>query len=154
MEATRQTGLDARRTGMLVFLGSDAVTFATLLAAVAYLRVVKGGWSAGFLDVKLGLAMTAVLVASSVALYFKQRAVAVLLGAAFLGLQAWEWTHLDVPLAASHATASFHIITGFHGLHVAAGIVLLATIRRDLAALFWQFVDAVWIAIFVCVYLL
>jgi cytochrome c oxidase subunit III len=65
--------------------------------------------------------------------------------------------------------ASFFILTGFHGTHVTLGVIWLATmfylaLRRklppersvnlEMAALYWHFVDVVWIVIFPVVYLI
>ncbi len=87
------------------------------------------------------------------------------LGAAFVAGQGMEFRALvgehHLGLAADQAAAIFYVITGFHGLHVAAGVlVLLAVSRRraresiEVAALYWQFVDLVWIVIFTVIYLL
>jgi len=100
-------------------------------------------------------------------------------GAVFVGMQAFEWTKLIVeegirpwgnPLGASQFGASFFMITGFHGLHVSAGviyltIVALKVLRGDyergggnyeiveIAGLYWHFVDLVWVFIFAFFYL-
>jgi heme/copper-type cytochrome/quinol oxidase subunit 3 len=95
-------------------------------------------------------------------------------GAIFLGLQAYEWTHLinhtlpEYKLSfSSHLFATtFFVLTGFHGLHVTGGViynaVVLANVNRgrwganhvEIAGLYWHFVDLVWILIFTFVYLL
>jgi cytochrome c oxidase subunit 3 len=100
-------------------------------------------------------------------------------GAVFVGMQAFEWTKLIVeegirpwgnPFGASQFGASFFMITGFHGLHVSAGviylvIVALKVLRGDyergggnyeiveIAGLYWHFVDLVWVFIFAFFYL-
>ena len=101
-----------------------------------------------------------------------------LLGASFVGMQAFEWTKLIVeegvrpwsnPMGAPQFGASFFMITGFHGLHVSAGVVyLLVTAWRvwsgfydrkgtyetvEIAGLYWHFVDLVWVFIFAFFYL-
>ena len=98
-------------------------------------------------------------------------------GAIFVGLQAYEWTHLierglmifGNPWGATLFGASFFIITGFHGLHVTAGVIYLLAIYRvisrvsdmrynymvtEIAGLYWHFVDLVWIMVFTFIYLL
>ena len=98
-------------------------------------------------------------------------------GAIFVGLQVYEWTHLihrglavfGNPWGATLFGASFFIITGFHGLHVTAGVIYLLAIHRvigrvpdmrynymvtEIAGLYWHFVDLVWIMVFTFVYLL
>lgn len=101
-----------------------------------------------------------------------------LLGATFVGMQAFEWTKLIVdegvrpwgnPMGAPQFGAAFFMITGFHGMHVSAGVIYLAVIanrvRRgdyeksgnyeavEIAGLYWHFVDLVWVFIFAFFYL-
>jgi heme/copper-type cytochrome/quinol oxidase subunit 3 len=98
--------------------------------------------------------------------------VTVLLGTTFLGCQAYEFTsfvHEGVSIKTNLFGSSFFTLTGFHGAHVTAGVLWLMTllsidIKRglgpkdtlnvDIAALYWHFVDVVWIAIFTLVYLI
>jgi cytochrome c oxidase subunit III len=99
------------------------------------------------------------------------------LGAVFVGMQAFEWTKLIVdegirpwgnPLGAAQFGAAFFMITGFHGLHVSAGVIYLVIIanrvRRghyeskgytivEITGLYWHFVDLVWVFIFAFFYL-
>ena len=95
-----------------------------------------------------------------------------LLGTTFLGFQAFEFTsfvHEGLSIRTNLFGSSFFTLTGFHGAHVTAGVLWLLTLlaidyRRglgpkdalnvDLAALYWHFVDVVWIAIFTLVYLI
>jgi cytochrome c oxidase subunit 3 len=98
-------------------------------------------------------------------------------GALFVGMQAFEWTELILKwgirpwgnsLGASQFGACFFMITGFHGLHVSAGvayltIVAMKVLRGDyekrgyeiveIAGLYWHFVDLVWVFIFAFFYL-
>jgi heme/copper-type cytochrome/quinol oxidase subunit 3 len=92
-------------------------------------------------------------------------------GACFLGLQAYEWTHLihaGESVAKDNFGATFFILTGFHGLHVFSGVVYLSVIairaalgkysadngnEVEIAGLYWHFVDLVWILVFTFVYL-
>ena len=95
-----------------------------------------------------------------------------LLGATFLGFQAYEFTsfvHEGLTIKKNLFGSTFFTLTGFHGAHVSAGVLWLLTllaidIRRglgpkdallvDISALYWHFVDVVWIAIFTLVYLI
>jgi cytochrome c oxidase subunit III len=95
-----------------------------------------------------------------------------LLGTTFLGCQAFEFTsfvHEGLTIRTNLFGSSFFTLTGFHGAHVTAGVIWLLTLlaidyRRglgpkdalnvDIAALYWHFVDVVWIAIFTLVYLI
>ena len=93
-------------------------------------------------------------------------------GTTFLGFQAFEFTsfvHEGLSIRTNLFGSSFFTLTGFHGAHVTAGVLWLVTLlaidyRRglgpkdallvDIAALYWHFVDVVWIAIFTLVYLI
>lgn len=110
-------------------------------------------------------------------LTFKLMLATALLGASFVGLQAFEWTKLIVeegvrpwgnPMGAAQFGSSFFMITGFHGLHVSAGVIYLLIVafkvRRgdydqkgygivEIAGLYWHFVDLVWVFIFAFFYL-
>ncbi|MHC5348627.1 heme-copper oxidase subunit III family protein [Metapseudomonas furukawaii] len=100
-----------------------------------------------------------------------------LLGATFVGMQAFEWSKLIAegvrpwgnPMGAAQFGASFFMITGFHGLHVSIGVIYLSIVafkvlrgdyeRRgnyqivEIAGLYWHFVDLVWVFIFAFFYL-
>ncbi|KVV01463.1 MULTISPECIES: cytochrome c oxidase subunit 3 [Pseudomonas] len=97
----------------------------------------------------------------------------VLLGIAFLGFQAEEYIHayqeLGLTLGSGVYGATFFMLTGFHGAHVTIGtlilLVMLIRIVRghfnaehqfgfQAASWYWHFVDAVWVALFLFVYVL
>ena len=104
-------------------------------------------------------------------------AATALLGASFVGMQAFEWTKLIVeegirpwgnPMGAAQFGSTFFMITGFHGMHVTAGVIYLSIVafkvhRGDyegkgyaiveIAGLYWHFVDLVWVFIFAFFYL-
>ena len=98
--------------------------------------------------------------------------VTCLLGAAFLGFQSYEFTsfvHEGLTIRTNLFGSSFFTLTGFHGAHVTAGVIWLGSllaidykrglgpedaINVDIAALYWHFVDVVWIAIFTLIYLI
>ena len=93
-------------------------------------------------------------------------------GMFFVGMQVYEFTHFvhkGLTLQRNMFGASFFTLTGFHGTHVTIGVIWLITmfilaLRRQLppkravnleiAALYWHFVDVVWIVIFPVVYLM
>ena len=98
-------------------------------------------------------------------------ALTVALGLTFLGFQAYEYHHayteLGLTLGAGIYGATFFMLTGFHGLHVCIGSLMLLTILgRSLAGHFqpdhhfafeavswyWHFVDVVWLLLFVFVF--
>jgi cytochrome c oxidase subunit 3 len=99
------------------------------------------------------------------------------IGAIFVGMQAFEWGKLIIeegirpwgnPFGASQFGATFFMITGFHGLHVSAGVVYLTIVAMkvlrgdyekkgyeivEIVGLYWHFVDLVWVFIFAFFYL-
>jgi cytochrome c oxidase subunit 3 len=102
--------------------------------------------------------------------------ITALLGASFVGMQAFEWTKLieegvrpwGNPMGAAQFGSSFFMITGFHGMHVTGGVIYLLIVafkvnRGDyeekgyeiveIAGLYWHFVDLVWVFIFAFFYL-
>ncbi len=100
-------------------------------------------------------------------------AVTLLLGGVFLGIQMYEYYHFvteyNFGIDSGAYGTLFYTLTGFHGAHVTAGVIWLCSLlaidyRRglqpsdalnvDLAALYWHFVDVVWIVIFTLVYLI
>jgi cytochrome c oxidase subunit 3 len=98
--------------------------------------------------------------------------VTVVLGAGFLGLEIYEFKHyLDLGLGftVSAFSSSFYTLVGFHGAHVAFGIIWISLLVAQsykkglttvtapkfyVAALYWHFVDLVWVFIFTVVYLM
>jgi cytochrome c oxidase subunit III len=93
-------------------------------------------------------------------------------GLFFVGMQVYEFTHF-VHKGLGYTTnlfgSTFYTLTGFHGSHVTIGVIWLATVlvlairgklppekalNLELAALYWHFVDVVWIVIFPTVYLM
>jgi heme/copper-type cytochrome/quinol oxidase subunit 3 len=96
----------------------------------------------------------------------------VLCGMFFVGMQVYEFTHFvheGMGYTTNLFASSFFTLTGFHGTHVAIGTLWLGTLLKDaykgkippakalnleIAALYWHFVDVVWIIIFPVVYLM
>jgi heme/copper-type cytochrome/quinol oxidase subunit 3 len=181
------------KLGMWIFLVGDAVGFGVLLCSYGAARILSADWPnpAVHLGIQLTAIMTFLLICSSVTMVKaldalkrhdlpaaqKFLALTILGGAIFLGLQAYEWTHLiesglkiyGNPWGSALFGASFFIVTGFHGLHVTGGVIylsiILAAVSRipdmeynhkiaEIAGLYWHFVDLVWIMVFTFVYLL
>jgi heme/copper-type cytochrome/quinol oxidase subunit 3 len=134
------------------------------------------------LNLPLGGALTYILLASSTTMALAVGAAragrpssaatrwlwaTIALGALFVGGQAFEWHALvahGIGVAADQAAASYYVCTGWHGAHVIAGLAILVGLvirapavpdadKLAVAALFWHFVDAVWIVVFTSVYL-
>jgi len=98
--------------------------------------------------------------------------VTALLGATFVGGQAYEFTSFyreGLGFTTSLFSSSFYTLTGFHGAHVTVGIIMLLSLTGmlakdrvpgdraevvELVGLYWHFVDIVWIVIFTLVYLI
>jgi cytochrome c oxidase subunit 3 len=103
-------------------------------------------------------------------------AATALLGASFVGMQVFEWSKLigegvrpwGNPMGAAQFGSAFFMITGFHGLHVTAGVIYLSVVARkvgrgdyekkgyaivEITGLYWHFVDLVWVFIFAFFYL-
>ena len=98
-------------------------------------------------------------------------------GALFVSMQAFEWSKLIAegvrpwgnPMGSAQFGACFFMITGFHGMHVTAGVIYLLVVARrvragryersgnydivEIAGLYWHFVDLVWVFIFALFYL-
>jgi cytochrome c oxidase subunit 3/cytochrome o ubiquinol oxidase subunit 3 len=98
--------------------------------------------------------------------------ITALLGATFVGGQAYEFTTFyreGLGYTTSLFSSSFYTLTGFHGVHVSVGIIMLLSLALmvrsnrvtgrkpevvELIGLYWHFVDIVWIVIFTLVYLI
>ena len=99
----------------------------------------------------------------------------VALGAVFVWFQIYEYKeayqHLGLTLGSGIYGSTFFMLTGFHGMHVSAGVIYLLfvafRVKRgyydkqggnyeivEIAGLYWHFVDIVWVVIFTIVYLI
>lgn len=97
--------------------------------------------------------------------------VTILLGASFVGLQAHEYFHayrtLNLTLHSGVYGSTFYLLTGFHGLHVTLGVIMLTVILGralkghftpvehfgfEAVSWYWHFVDVVWLALYIFVY--
>ncbi|WP_151448024.1 cytochrome c oxidase subunit 3 [Lacisediminimonas profundi] len=95
----------------------------------------------------------------------------IVLGAVFMGFQAYEYMHayseLNLKLTSGIYGSTFYMLTGFHGFHVTLGAIMLAVVLRRVlrgdftaeqhfgfegAAWYWHFVDVVWLGLYVVVY--
>ena len=98
-------------------------------------------------------------------------AATVLLGAIFIVVQAYEYHHayteLNLKLTSGVYGSTFFLLTGFHGLHVTIGAIMLFVVLIRLlkghftkdnhfafegAAWYWHFVDVVWLGLYILVY--
>jgi heme/copper-type cytochrome/quinol oxidase subunit 3 len=166
-------------TGMILFLISEAFLFGALFWAYYYLRHYAVMWPPPGveLDRTLAIANTVILLSSSVTMWLAGRAIrkdsrrglargiaaTALLGAAFIGITIREWLHEGFQ-PWSHAYGSiFFTLTGFHALHVLAGVLLLtglliralrgryasrSFVGIEVGSLYWHFVDFIWLFVF------
>ena len=174
--------------GFWLYLMSDSLLFAVLFATFG---VLGGNYAAGpsgadLFDLRLVAVNTSLLLTSSITYGFamlemaKGRAGATLgwltitglLGAAFVGIELYEFAHLISEGATPQRSAflsSFFALVGTHGLHVTFGIVWLVTLmvqvrqqgliadnqrRLMCLSMFWHFLDVIWIGVFTFVYLM
>jgi cytochrome c oxidase subunit 3 len=178
-----------RKVMMWWFIITDGLLFAGFLAAYGYARILAFRWppQAEVFSLKYIAAMTFVLISSSATMASavqeakhgqRWRAARYVLltaigGVVFLGMQAYEWTHLisegarltHNPWGDQSFGAYFFLLTGFHGTHVLTGVIILLTtavrLARgittedgvEMAGLYWHFVDLVWVFVFTLFYL-
>jgi cytochrome c oxidase subunit 3 len=175
--------------GMTLFLASEAMLFAGLIAGYLVLRLSSPAWppdpESPALPVVLTGINTVFLVGSSFTYHAAEVAVkkgksglgwlfvTIVLGLLFLGIQAYEWMHLHHEglwfNTGGAFGSSFFVLTGFHGLHVAVGVlmIIVAFFRQlggaytaqnhtylILAGMYWHFVDVVWVFLFTVLYLI
>jgi heme/copper-type cytochrome/quinol oxidase subunit 3 len=174
------TGVTNVTLGIWLFLASEVMLFGALFSAYALLRVSAPAWPAGreVLDITPAFVNTGLLVVSSALVWRAARATSVpmgrfvistLLAVAFLVLKTLEYRD-DVSRGLLPETSTFlalyFTLTGLHALHVAGGAManvwVMASRRTDARvasgraralALYWLFVDAVWLVIFTLFYL-
>lgn len=170
--------------GMILFIASEVMFFGGLFGAYFNIRAGFSEWPpAGTpeIEINLTIALTVVLLSSSVTQHLAVAAikrddrrgltrwigVTVCLGVAFLAGQVYEYSTLGFGPADNVFTTLFFTITGFHGFHVAAGVVILFLVmvragrfsaehhgHVEAATYYWHFVDAVWLFVFTALYLL
>jgi cytochrome c oxidase subunit III len=192
IDSVHKPGPNIVRFGMLTFLASEAMLFSGLICGYMVLRAGAGSsWQMpealknGYTLIKTLIA-TGCLLASSFTLHFSELrlirnvkggklllALTILLGVLFLSNQADEWRNLFHEgfwfNTAGIMGSSFFVLTGFHGCHVAIGVILLiVTLIRALTGkitpqkhgflectgLYWHFVDIVWVFLFTILYIL
>ena len=182
------SGVDNRKLGVWTFLGSEVVFFSSLIVTYVIMsgRAVSGPTPGQALSISLVAANTFVLICSSLTMVSALASIqkgdqrglrlwllaTALLGLAFLAGQGFEFVTLyrqGLTLRSSLFGASFFTLTGFHGGHVAIGVIAICFVlvraltggvtqsnhlAVELVGLYWHFVDVVWIALFATIYLL
>jgi cytochrome c oxidase subunit 3/cytochrome o ubiquinol oxidase subunit 3 len=182
------TGLSNVKLGMWLFLGSECLLFGGLISTYMLYRgrVSDGPTPEQIYDIPFTSVSSFVLLMSSLTMVLAVSAahkrddrgtnlwltVTALLGATFVGGQVYEFTAFyneGLGFTTSLFGSSFYTLTGFHGVHVTVGIIMLlafvAINKRsrvpgskseavEMIGLYWHFVDIVWIIIFTLVYLI
>ena len=186
--ANQSSRLDATTLGMLLFIISEIMLFGAFFTAYFFIRVVNNDpWPAQGDELPKLIAgiNTAILISSSFTMHWalegarneNRRAMKVgmlttfLLGLTFLCVQINEYVHIGFAIGDNAQTSIFYGLTGLHGAHVFAGLMLLtfATIRAfrghfdkeaedhlgvEVPGIYWHFVDIMWIIVFFTVYIL
>jgi heme/copper-type cytochrome/quinol oxidase subunit 3 len=182
------TGLPSTKLAMWLFLASDCLLFGALISTYVLYRgaSVVGPYPNDVFDIPYTSVSSFVLLASSLTMVLALAAIqrgdigrsrvwllaTALLGMTFLGGQVYEFTQFareGLTLSTNLFSTSFFVLTGFHGTHVAVGVLMLLTLFTlsyagtigqeqseavELVGLYWHFVDIVWIVIFTVVYLI
>jgi cytochrome o ubiquinol oxidase subunit 3 len=174
--------------GFWLYLMTDCLLFASFFATYAVLFMNTAGGVSGkdIFELNFVAVETAALLVSSITFGFamicahKQNksgalawlAITWVLGATFIGMEAYEFHHLIVhgngPQESAFLTAFFSLV-GLHGIHVTTGLIWMTILfievsRRGLPektvtrlsclGVFWHFLDIVWICVFTVVYLM
>lgn len=178
---------DYRIFGVIVFLIAEGMIFMGLFVAYFAFRAVAPTWppeGTPELELLLPGINTIILISSSFVIHNADTAIkqnnvqglrtwfglTALMGAVFLAGQLYEYFHLEFGLTSNLFASTFYVLTGFHGLHVAFGLILiLAVLWRSLkqghyshehhfgveaAEIYWHFVDVIWIILFLLLYIL
>jgi len=186
--STAKTGttMNRHKIGMLFFISSEIFFFLTLLSSYAYLSGAFGNLPRESLAVPRTFLFSLFLFSSSLTIWFAERAfhrgrhaafrgwmlATIALGLVFLTGQAIEYTELirtGITLNYDVFSSAFFTLTGFHGLHVITGLIMLGSLtglsfagklgpenESAVATIsyYWHFVDAVWVAVFTVAYLI
>jgi cytochrome c oxidase subunit 3/cytochrome o ubiquinol oxidase subunit 3 len=182
------TGLSNNKLAMWLFLGTECLLFGGLISTYMLYRGQQGDGPgpAEIFDIPLTSVSSFVLLMSSLTMVMAVNAAkahddgntnlwltaTATLGALFVGGQVFEFTsfyHEGLGFTSSLFGSSFYTLTGFHGVHVTLGVIMLLAlvgiISRsrvhgdkaevvELIGLYWHFVDVVWVVIFTLVYLI
>ena len=174
---------DYRMFGLVLFLVAETMIFAGLFAAFLIYKATVPEFSKE-LELLVPTINTIILVSSSFVMHKGQSSIkkddvkglqlwfgiTALMGVFFLGGQVFEYANMEFGLTEHLFGSCFYVLTGFHGLHVTAGLLFtLAVLWRsreanhysgsshfgvEAAELYWHFVDVVWLVLFFLVYLL
>jgi heme/copper-type cytochrome/quinol oxidase subunit 3 len=182
------TGVSNEKVAMWAFLGSECLLFGALISTYMLYRGkhFTGVVPHDLYDIPYTSVSSFVLLMSSLTMVLAVAAIqrgdgrrlrtwllaTAFLGASFIAGQVYEFTSFireGMTLKTNPASSAFFTLTGFHGVHVTLGIVMLLSLWNlsirgklgqekaevvEIAGLYWHFVDVVWIVIFTVIYLI
>ncbi len=178
---------DFRIFGLITFLIADGMTFAGFFAAYLTYKAVNPLPDGSIYELELPIPTlnTILLLVSSATFHKAGKALlnrknsncqmwlllTAVLGVIFLVCQLFEYFHLPFGLTDNLFASTFYALTGFHGLHVTLGTLMIFIIAwqtringgrvsyknmfpLEAVELYWHFVDGIWVILFVILYLL
>jgi cytochrome c oxidase subunit 3/cytochrome o ubiquinol oxidase subunit 3 len=182
------TGLSNEKLAMWAFLGSECLLFGALISTYLLYkgRSISGPKPHDVYDIPFTSASSFLLLMSSLTMVLALASIqrgdlqrlrlwllaTATLGGLFITGQVYEFTTFykeGLSLSTNLFGSSFFVLTGFHGVHVSLGILMLLSLYGlsargklpaersevvELVGLYWHFVDIVWIVIFTVVYLI
>jgi cytochrome c oxidase subunit 3/cytochrome o ubiquinol oxidase subunit 3 len=182
------TGVSNPKMAMWAFLGSECLLFGALISTYVLYRhrAVQGPTPHQLYDIPFTSVSSFVLLMSSLSMVLALSAIqradmrrmrvwlvtTALLGTTFIAGQIYEFTsfvHQGMTIKTNVSSGAFFVLTGFHGVHVTLGIIMLLSMVGlslrgklspaqheviEIGGLYWHFVDIVWIIIFTVVYLI
>ena len=182
------TGISNTKLAMWLFLGSECLLFGGLITTYLIYKTPLPGQGPGneLFDIPFTSASSFVLLMSSLTMVLAVSAIergdhhrlrvwlgaTGVLGALFISGQVYEFTAFyreGLGFTTNRFSSAFYALTGFHGVHVSVGIVMLVSLLLlsirghlpehrsetvEIVGLYWHFVDVVWILIFAVVYLI
>ena len=187
IEHDTNTGISNTKLAMWVFLASECLLFGGLITTyILYKNPLEGPTPDEIYDIPFTSTSSFVLLMSSLTMVLAVSAIergdhhrlrvwlgaTALLGATFIAGQVYEFTVFyreGLGFTTSRFSSAFYTLTGFHGVHVTIGIIMLVTMvllslrgklpehrseTVEVVGLYWHFVDVVWIVIFAVVYLI
>lgn len=173
--------------GVRLFILSEVMLFGALFAAYFVLRAQAPAWppqpNLERPELPLVGLNTLILLSSSLTILWAGRRIAagdlaglrrglaatLVLGGVFLLIQMYEFATNGFGLADGVFGSTFYILTGFHGAHVLAGLLLISAVTNrarlglvsaerhtalEAVSYYWHFVDAVWVCLFLSLYVL
>ncbi len=183
------TGISNEKLAMWAFLGSECLLFGGLISVFLIDRakpVLTGPTPNDIYDIPFTSVSSFVLLMSSLTMVLALAAIqrgehrrartwilaTAILGASFVAGQVYEFTSFvkeGMGFTTNLQSSAFFALTGFHGVHVTIGIIMLLSLYTlslrgklptsksetvEIVGLYWHFVDVVWIVIFTVVYLI